>query len=322
MEVALTREQLRALKVVGARNTQLVRGAFPDFLIVGPQRTGTTWLASILRKHPAVRIASPKELYYFSHLQSPCHAFDVVYDRSWKQLRTRPNRWLLNVARWYYAKHLGRHGHSFRDLEWYLTHFEESVASRVAAAIDGGDLRRKVRPVGRIGEATASYAVLDGEIISDICAINPEIRVIVMMRDPVARAWSHARKDLVTLPEREFADVCERDFLDFYAREYQIASGTYSSIVPAWRAWLRKGHLLVGNYAAIGANPRKLYSDICDFLDIGPEEGPADDVLLRVVNPAREKELPRSHEAFLAKLFREERIYVDEFLNGRSSVVV
>ena len=37
----------------------------PDFLIVGAQRAGTTWLHRVLRQHPALWLAPVKELHYF-----------------------------------------------------------------------------------------------------------------------------------------------------------------------------------------------------------------------------------------------------------------
>ena len=41
----------------------------PDFLIIGPQRTGTTWLHAHLRFHPQIFLSEPKELYFFSSLE-------------------------------------------------------------------------------------------------------------------------------------------------------------------------------------------------------------------------------------------------------------
>ena len=46
---------------------------FPDFLIVGPQRTGTTWLFHHLKSHPEIFLPKEKELYYFSTLGMPDH---------------------------------------------------------------------------------------------------------------------------------------------------------------------------------------------------------------------------------------------------------
>lgn len=46
---------------------------FPDFLIIGPQRTGTSWLAENLRSHPQIFFTRPKELFFFDLLNKPNH---------------------------------------------------------------------------------------------------------------------------------------------------------------------------------------------------------------------------------------------------------
>mgnify|MGYP003636442888 FL=1 len=44
---------------------------FPDFLILGPQRTGTSWISSHLKAHPEVFLPKGKETYFFSTLLEP-----------------------------------------------------------------------------------------------------------------------------------------------------------------------------------------------------------------------------------------------------------
>ena len=47
---------------------------------------------------------------------------------------------------------------------------------------------------------------MDGDLIDEVVTLNPEIRVVLMVRDPVERAWSHAKKDLVRNRGRRFED--------------------------------------------------------------------------------------------------------------------
>ena len=103
---------------------------FPDFLIVGPQRTGTTWLHANLREHPEVLMSEPKEIFFFSRLKTPEHP-----------------------------------GYQSNDLEWYLKLFRYPLWRTLLK--HGTSLRRYgefFRPRVR-GEATASYAALDPDII-------------------------------------------------------------------------------------------------------------------------------------------------------------
>ena len=38
----------------------------PDFLIIGAQKCGTTWLWEVIKQHPGVAVGKEKEIYYFS----------------------------------------------------------------------------------------------------------------------------------------------------------------------------------------------------------------------------------------------------------------
>ena len=40
----------------------------PDFLVISPPKTGTTWLAANLRCHPQIFVPDIKEVKYFSSL--------------------------------------------------------------------------------------------------------------------------------------------------------------------------------------------------------------------------------------------------------------
>src|SRR5229473_6742363 len=40
--------------------------SFPDFLVISPPKTGSTWLAANLRCHPEIFIPEIKEVKYFS----------------------------------------------------------------------------------------------------------------------------------------------------------------------------------------------------------------------------------------------------------------
>jgi len=58
-------------------------GRVPDFLCIGAQKAGTTWLADALRAHPEVFVPEDKELHYFDrHLNAPLGEYLARLDRA------------------------------------------------------------------------------------------------------------------------------------------------------------------------------------------------------------------------------------------------
>jgi hypothetical protein len=244
---------------------------FPTFLIIGPQRTGTTWLGKMLWRHPQVMMSFPKEIYFFNLLNQPNHR----YYRS-------------NQLRWYLRR--------FRD---------DPVSYAVKMTRSLTKYRAPYRPIAR-GEATASYAAMDSEIIADVVALKPDVKAIVMIRDPVARAWSHAKKDLLIAKNRRISEVSDEEFQDFFSDPYQVACGTYSNILRNWSQALLPGNLFVGRFEEIATDPGGLLRRLLSFIGVADDLKYVAEYLHVRVNPTEDADLPDRHREFLQRQFSEE----------------
>jgi hypothetical protein len=137
----------------------------PDFLVIGAQRSGTTWLHRVLRKHPELWLPPVKELHYFDQLTA---GRTWPHQRRWRRLHRTlmSGRGILDP--WHLRYVFGK-----RNDEWYASLFR-SGRSRGALT----------------GEITPAYARLDEETFERIRRVNPEVALIFVMRDLVNRAWS------------------------------------------------------------------------------------------------------------------------------------
>ena len=244
---------------------------FPDFMIIGPQRTGTTWLHAHLRFHPQVMLSEPKELYFFSSLKT-----------------RNPKRFVSD------------------ELAHYLQFFRDPLWLR--AAKTGRSLwkhRQVYHPVVR-GEATASYAALDPDVIADITALNPDLRAILMIRDPIERAWSHAKKDLVRNRKRKLAEVGDDEFWAFFRDPYQLRCSRYLEQHDHWAAQLRPGHLFVGAFDDIATRPEALMLDVMRFLGVRADPRYIDPSVRSPVNPTERTRIPDQHRRFLEELLTDD----------------
>jgi hypothetical protein len=248
---------------------------FPDFLVVGPQRTGTSWLNVNLRFHPEILMSRPKEIFYFSSLKS-----------------RHPKRFVTD------------------DLGWYLRFFTDPAwlwAAKTGACLarHGRLYRPRVR-----GESTASYASLDPDVIDDILRLNPEVRVVLMVRNPVDRAWSDAKYYF----ERRVGDmrrVAFEDLRGFFTNAYQLSCGRYAANFGNWSSRLRPGHLFAGRFDDIAADPERMLRDVMRFLGVSDDARYVSRSARKRVNvTSRSRIEPRSKE-FLKELFADELSWLD-----------
>jgi hypothetical protein len=259
-----------ALRFVKASSDADLR-YFPDFLIVGPQRTGTTWLHAHLRYHPQIMLSEPKELFFFSSLKQP----DSPRHRS-------------------------------NELSWYLRFFHEPLwRVGLRNAISLWRYRERYRPRVR-GEATASYAALDQEIIQEIATLKPDIKVILMIRNPIDRAWSHAKKDLVRNRDRKFAEVSAVEFEQFFRDPYQRQCARYVENIDNWAASLQPEHLLVGLFDDVYLRPEALLLEVMHFLGVAADRRYISEAVREPVNPTESSKIPEQHRRFLEELLHDD----------------
>ena len=145
------------------------RGAVkgPDFICVGAPRSGTSWLYEVLSRHPGLWLPPIKELHYFDQPSGK--------ERYYSHLRMR-----LISALWI------KHPLSRFDLTYFLGHRDDAWYCK---------LFEPARRRGLLtGEITPAYSILDEQSFRRLRALNPEVKLIFIMRDPVMRAWSAVMK--------------------------------------------------------------------------------------------------------------------------------
>jgi hypothetical protein len=190
--------------------------AAPDFLVIAPPKTGSTWLAANLRCHPELFVPEVKEVKYFSS----------------------------------YYKHL--------DLSWYLGHFQDGV-DRVK------------------GEVSPSYALLPVRRIRLLRALLPDVKLVFLMRDPVGRAWSHA-KHTYRYREANFQDYAGKleeiplhKWWENFTHDWPLASGDYLGQLLRWLSVFPKEQIHLDFYESIARDPQTLLRRIFAFLGVSQE---------------------------------------------------
>ena len=153
----------------------------PEFICIGAQKAGTTWLYARLREHSEFSLPPIKEMHYFDRSRSyPSPSYLAESEllrrliknghikhgikRIFHSLKSRD----LGLANWWMQFHVGNVSDT-----WYLNLYKLQA--------------------GITGDITPSYSILNREDVARMHRLNPQIRPIFLMRNPIERAWSHYR---------------------------------------------------------------------------------------------------------------------------------
>ena len=213
--------------------------ASPDFLCVGAQKAGTSWLYRQLEPHPDFWMPPVKELHYLDNLN--------------RTKRRHPPR-----------------SNDERD-----ACFVESIKDlSMRSHIDLDRYGRLFCHKGTLhsGDISPAYSTLSDEVIERVVDHFPNLKVVFLARDPVERAWSQLSMGVrlgminkfdVTNPEEV---VCNLLIPGVLARSHP------SKIVARWKRYVRPENFRVYFFDDLKDNPVELRQSVLRFLGGDPDK--------------------------------------------------
>lgn len=284
--VIINKKSKNDLKCIKTKDLNSGNYNFPDFLIIGPQRTGTTWLHHNLVFHPQIFMPLEKELFFFNNLSAS----------------EAQNKFTSDRLEWYSKKFCVSNP---ANISYLLKECLKNYSTGVSGILE----RLKTFFSGSLvkGEATASYAVMDETIIQDIVTLNPSMKVIMFIRHPYERAWSHAKKDLMREKNRPFEEISYDEITNFFAQDYQVRCGHYTEIMSKWEKYLQKDSFYIGIFDQIKESPLQLLLDIFNFLGVSSHKKYIkNQTAEKKINPTASRPIPKKYQEVLQKYFGEE----------------
>jgi hypothetical protein len=170
------------------------------------------------------------------------------------------------------------------------------------------------------GEATPIYCYWPNAL-ERIAAYNPAMRLILVLRDPVERAWSHWRMETARGAEREPFAWCIREgrqrLFDSqpwgHHREFSyVERGFYGEQVGRIVSLFPRDQLLVLTTEALRATPAATLGAVRTFLDLPPAATPPE----RLVHVGAESDhrLADVDAAFLRDLYAADQARLRELV--------
>ena len=276
---------------------------YPDFIGIGAQKAGTTWLHRNIVDHPQIWIPR-KEIHYFDKkINDRSNAATRLFGKSLED-----ERWRRQVRRYTSAhlKQLDLEGLRF-VYRFYMRPYNDAWYGSIFEA-----------KKGRVaGEITPAYSALGEDMVSHIHNILPEAKVIFLMRNPIERDWSQTVMSFDKAKPGSAESVSEDMMLKEFERKGSRPLTDYLRTLEIWQRFYPEEQIFVGFTEDVHFNPEDLLKSVFGFLGVDTSFRP----------PAPEKKVhSRSADtmstrvaAHLACTYKDELARLEEMFGGYTS---
>jgi hypothetical protein len=243
----------------------------PDFLVVGPKKTGTTWLYNQFRKTAGIRVTPFKEVSFF---------YDADVNRLLNAFKDEENirKFLGNSAAPEEVIAKVRQNQKKRVATFKAKmkrNFRETWKRRFRAwAIFFYIIPRRFnwlsiylytllfkKEKGEVaGDVSPEYFALSPEGIAQVKKYFPNIKIIFIIRDPTERDWSQIRMNHFKNPNSP----------PFIIEEYLLHrnwDGDYQLAINNWGQQFTQEQILYVFYDELESNPEGFMAKILRFLN-------------------------------------------------------
>ena len=217
-----------------------------DFLIIGAQKGGTTWLYHLLKNQDEIFMPTiPK-----THDPSEVRFYDERLNKG---------------------------------ISWY-EHIYKEGSNRIK------------------GDKTHKYYLLPRHKISLIRKLQPEVKILLLLRCPIDRAWSDALMNL-----KRFNGIDYEGNEAIYKKHLlgKVYRGLYYQHIMRWFSVFPQDQIQIVIYEELVASPEKYLNEIAEFLGIKHFEVQSDLITKKFnTNPA--KSVPIEIEELLKPHFEDD----------------
>lgn len=226
------------------------RQKLPTFIVVGAARSGTTTLYHLLRQHPEIYMSPVKETNYFVNeligRNGPGDRQAIPdVDLMMADILVKEGRFL--------------HAGLVRDLCTYLRLFDGTRAEKVR------------------GEISPSYLYYSKVASERIKQVVPDIKIIILLRNPIERAFSNykvlytsGREDL-DISTAMCRDVVEKRLHNRWEHFWDyLGLGKYAEQVKTFLDTFGSNKVGIWLYEDFRRNPQVVFEEICEFIGASP----------------------------------------------------
>ena len=225
-----------------------------NFIVIGAQKAGTSWLYQRLRELPDFSMPPEKQFHYFDR--------STAYKSPNKLNKSKLISRIFNLKWFIYSNGriaLTLFDGRFRDALWYFKFFYGTYN-------DAWYLSMFKNYKGITGEVTPDYSVLTTEDIAHMYKVAPDAKIIFILRNPIDRAWSHYRYDTRKIPNFNIDQVTAEEMLKFIDSPLQEKRSDYLGTIERYTQFYPKDQILLCFFDGIKDQPFTFLEEISEFV--------------------------------------------------------
>lgn len=235
----------------------------PDFFLVGAAKAGTTALQQALDAHPDIYMSPLKEPNFF------CTDIDPEKLRADLKERLKADQ----TEEWILSGMEGSRWRAYlRDEKLYSALFSPASATQIT------------------GEASVSY-LFSSKAAENIYAAKPNAKIIIVLRNPVERAWSHyLMEERLGMADRLF-EVAYNSICDnqdpMWGRDLMfLHAGLYNEQIKRYQKYFGPSQIHIIIYDDYRKQPQAVLKKLYLFLGVDPSKADLS-IALKRSNEAR-----------------------------------
>lgn len=268
----------------------------PDFICIGLQKSGTTWVFKNLILHPDVYLTPVKEVKflwgYGKKHQEGRSTLGNLYARFFGSVGFG---WRKQYLKRRIRNHRsGKEKVSFSAAIWDIKYlFSPQTIQWYTSLFD---------PEKICGDLDPRYARFGLEEISKVKQTLPQVKIFVIFRNPLERIWSSLNMNLSLYEKKKLEDLSEEEVLksiDILIRKYP----NYSSIIEKWTTQFGPTQFQAFYMDELAEDTLGYYQRICHFIGIDYQRMGAESIehLQNKVFAGHKEQMPAFIKRYIVK---------------------
>lgn len=273
-----------------------------DFLGIGAQKSGTTWLYRNLSQIPEFTLPPVKEFHYFDR-SSEYESFSALAETKLIN-RIKQKGYLSTALKRILRAIKKRNWRSARFfIKWSFFNYSDNYYHSLFRGYKG-----------YTGEITPGYAILEKRDILRIYKLEPNLKLVLLVRNPVERAWSAYK--FVNRKNFNLERIRTVDIIEYMESRGQTLRSNYMRTIDNYLSVFPQEQILLGFYDAIKDNPNALMSDVIKHI-CGDENISISHLdLNKVIHKSPIADCPKEVEAYLKARYHDQIKALSEKYGG------